>query len=189
MDEPRLTSTWAQHRPGSEFTAPVWLDGWGDQSMWGWELDAYFVNLLPNGAPADMQPHMFGRVFPNISSIVAVTWRVTAANPVSVCEALEILPTQAAVMSDDEILSARSQAVGDHGYLAGQRAACDWLLGRLARSPGSGWSWPDGRRPDPAIVAAEAYINAGEIYLEPTSSHRAYRQGVDVVIGRMASTL
>ncbi len=51
----------------------------------------------------------------------------------------------------------------------GQNAACDWLLGRSSICPGSGWNWYTGQRPDRAIIAAEAEINTGEIYLDPTS--------------------
>ncbi|WP_269590740.1 hypothetical protein [Rhodococcus erythropolis] len=182
-------STWWMHRPGTEFKEAVWLDGWDDQSLWGWELGNYFLSLLPNGATDEMHPHFFGQPFSHISAVVAAVARVSRADPLSVCKALEILPSPGPVPSDADIISIQESArqLGGGDYVAGQVAACDWLLGRTASCPGSGLNWYVGQRPDRSIITAESEINTGEIFLDPAHPREGYRRGVDEVLGRIVA--
>lgn len=182
-------STWWMHQPGTEFSEGVWLAGWDDQSTWGWELGNYFLSLLPNGAPDDVVPQYFGLPFSHTSSVVAAAARATRADPLSICKALEILPPPGPLPSESQVatLQMRARELGAGEYAAGQNAACDWLLGRSSICPGSGWNWYTGQRPDRAIITAEAEINTGEIYLDPTSPREVYRRGVDEILGRIVA--
>lgn len=177
------------HRPGTEFSEPVWLDGWDDQSLWGWELGNYFAAMIPNDATEEIVPHFFGQPFSHVSTVVVALGRLSRADPLSVCRALEVLPPQGPIPDETEILTlrekARSHSMG--AYTAGQIGACDWLLGRAATCPGSGWTWFAGQRPDRSIIAAECEVNTGEMFLGPADPNAAYRHGVDEILGRIVA--
>lgn len=77
-----------------EFSEPVWLDGWDDQSLWGWELGNYFASMIPNDASEYVIPHFLRQPFSHISTEVVAPGRLSGADPLSVRRALEALHTE-----------------------------------------------------------------------------------------------
>ncbi|MFJ4657953.1 hypothetical protein ACIP5Y_42360 [Nocardia sp. NPDC088792] len=175
------------HRPGDEFTAAVWLDGWEHQSLWGWELGYYFLQLWRNDARTD-KPFLWltpadRPLLTSSGSVALAIARTTGADPLDISRALQILPPPA-LRSPIPTIEGELASLGkspNDDYCAGQIAAYEWALGRRDIRPGSGSPWRGGA-PSLDEVTAEWNMNTGYLN-DPLLQNRPHASGVDEALG------
>ena len=135
-----------------DFTEPVWLPGWDEQSLWGADLGRFFVQLRRNDASVDEPPYLWITAAdrpplarPGCVALAVVN--ATGADPLSAAKAIQILPPppppefDIAAIADRQLAAAR-QLSSSSTYTLGQINAYEWVLGRRETCPGSDHSWP-----------------------------------------------
>ncbi|MEV0030442.1 hypothetical protein [Nocardia sp. NPDC050793] len=178
------------HHPGDEFVEAVLLDGWDHQSLWGWELGYYFLQLWRNDLPE--KPYRWitpaDHPLPWPGCVALETMRTTGADPVSVSRALRILAPPA-VRSPFEVIQrelAENRRYAAEDYCAGQIDAYEWVLGHGTRCPGSGLAWPGGM-PTHDDITAEWNINTGLLYDQVVMTDK-HASGVDEALSTVIFT-
>ncbi|MEU2043713.1 hypothetical protein [Nocardia niwae] len=158
-------------RREEEFTDAVCLDGWDHRSLWGWEIDCFWVQLWHNDNNQD-QPDLWitGTARPLLQwpgDVALAVMRKTQADPLSIARALRILPpppVQPPLPAIEEGLAFARHLAGTNAkpddWATGQIDAYEWVLGRRSACPGSGRPWRGGT-PSSDDVAAEWYISHG----------------------------
>ncbi|WP_280311151.1 hypothetical protein [Nocardia abscessus] len=169
-------------RREEEFTDAVFLDGWEQRSLWGWEIDYYWVQLWRD-ENTDEQPDFWitGTAQPLLQwpgDVTLAIMRKTQADPLSIARALRILPpppVQSPLPAIQEGLAfARDHSGTDaepDDWITGQIDAYEWVSGRRSTCPGSGRHWPGGT-PSSDDVAAEWYISHGMCHDPDVPSYR-----------------
>ncbi|MFI8992149.1 hypothetical protein ACIG63_45690 [Streptomyces antimycoticus] len=171
--------------PQRDSVKPLWLPGWEAYSTWGYDTGtgSYYAQLYRDEDDRDAKPrHWISGTGQSIQHPQVLYMRIalaTRAPLTAVYEALLKSPTAVAAghryPMDPIAPGGRTLAeirhqlgaarTGSSGYEQGSRMALQWLLGEVPTAPCSGATVPDGGRPSPLAVAAEAWAATGAIYM------------------------
>lgn len=166
--------TWSRHhatRAGEDFADALWLEGYDDQSIWGYDtgVNSFFAQLWSNGSRSEapdlwLTPPDLWASWPHV--LIPPIVEFTDATSLAVVRALGIARPNPRAIDTEQLLYQRDVLAGDerHAYVRGQVRGLDWMLGRALRAPASGEP-SDLATPDPAIVDAESAYATGLVYL------------------------
>jgi hypothetical protein len=151
------------------FTEPLPLDGWEDQSVWGFDDSrrSFFAELWPNGSRA-LNPHgSLPRGYRDYrwpSCLALDVLAVTGMEPTAVLTALVLVDPAARLRAASELERRLETPAGVTAeYQDGYCRALRWVLGTESICPGSRRSWPRGR-PTAQLVNAECQLLSGRVY-------------------------
>jgi hypothetical protein len=157
-------------RPGHDFRDMIYLEGWENQSVWGYDegMGSFFAQLWRNGSLSDDPDVWLSGVecpYPWPSCIALGVFQVTRCDPEMVTRALGIAEPGARLRPSHELAAEADNLSGRacDPYLAAKRDALLWVLGRAEKSPGTGLGWNRGT-PTAGQVAAELHLVTGRIY-------------------------
>ncbi len=160
------TDTHCTHRPGQEFRAALELPGWDHESLWGWELGAYLLQLVPNYAAED-GPDLSIVDSPATGHVALRIFEFTGADPLSICRALRILPASPVASPSDV---ARQRMRNAPELSEEELTVLSWCVGEGRRCPASELAWTPGVAPTFEIVAAEQVIATGMMYTDRSNA-------------------
>ncbi|CPW42266.1 Uncharacterised protein [Mycobacteroides abscessus subsp. bolletii] len=194
---------WTHATAETDFSSPLFVDGWGDRSFWGREGGRYYLTMWRDGTPSEADPDLWISVadrnyLPRPESVLLKVMSATDLDPVTVSVGLQIMPPQPA--SDPAPVIAEiartqfgllEQDSSNSLYAFGQLSAYAWILGYEENSPatdqplGNQTAFPDFRR-----IAAEWNVVTGILYEPITNDEtRQYLSGVDEALGEVVGSI
>lgn len=170
-------------RPGEDFYDAIWLDGFEEQSIWGYDTGTggFFAQVWQNGS-ANEQPDLWltaPMTLPCAQALLPAIVEFTGHDPLAVVRAMGIARPNPTCVPDTELKAYLEELCQrpDNDVTAGETAACRWMLGLSDIAPSSESRTPsgDGLRPLAVEVDAEAAHATGNSYLR----RRDYDIGVE----------
>lgn len=160
-------------RAGVDFVEAVWLDGYEDHSIWGYDSGtaSFFAQIWRNGSDADEPPELWlsppDYQMSWAEMVVPLLVDFTGTDPLPVVRGMG-LTAPAPCVADLGTVESRLQKwtqLPDSEHARGQIAALEWILGRSSASPSSAAIATQDGPPAPALVSAEVAHATGMVYL------------------------